>query len=1079
MGDFVHLHVHDCYSINDGLCKVNDLVKRAKELGMKSLAITNHGNMYSAVYFYKACKKEGIKPIIGCEVYVQPNNKKKLVRDNRHLVLLAKNETGYKNLVKILSDANMEGFYYNPRTDLEFLKTHSEGLVALSACVGGDIAREYFQHIEENLNPFYEPTEEELQRLYEEAYIKTLKKVKKYIEIFGTENYFLEIQNNGLEDQYEWNEVVYRLAKSTGLRIVCTNDVHYVYKKDASVHDAVMAIQAGKTIFDKNRKSYGSDEFYLKSYDELNNGKVPQESLDITNEIADMCNFDFEFGNYHIPIYDCPEGFNNTEEFLDHIVEEGMVRRYGYERAMSKELQDRKTFELQVIRQMGFNDYFLLTWDFINFCKTNDIAVGPGRGCFEPDNYVLMANGRVKKIKNVKIGDYVLTHKGNIQKVDNVYIYNVDEEMTSLKPEGMASIKCTNDHKILAVKTPKCKWEAMRNTYCSKKCKRFESCKYRDKSYLFEPEWIEANNLNRGDFVVYPKPKLPDFNYDLIIDLAQVDEKIKSDERNVWYETGSNHIKQKTINRFISINNLDLIKVFGIYIGNGYTSFSEEKSSYHVGIAFPEHKYEDLIFCKSIIEETFGVHTYEHWNKKHSCVTLECSSKILAKWFKVTFGSSAKYKCIPDFLMTNDANITKSLIWGLMRSDGHMPTDYDFKLKYSSISYNLISQFKLLLASVGYYSSIHERVHKKHQNWNNEYSLTMSGKQLLILKEDIFPDMTVKKQKYFRNDFYQDENNFYFKIKSKNNYIYKGKVYDLSVPGDTSYIVNQTAVHNSAAGSIVSYAIGITDVDPIRFDLLFFRFLNPDRVGMPDIDVDFSTKNRYKVINYVKEKYGRERVCNIITYQMKKAKSSVRNAGRVLDMPMKLVDKVAKLIPMDGDLREIMEQSLELSSLYQTDNNVKQILDLAIGIQGTPSATSQHAAGIIIAPSRVDDYVPLMRSKDGEPVAAFDMSTLEELGMLKCDFLALKNLDIIDECVELVEKNRGIKITRQDLLNFVDDPNTYKLIAEGKTLGLFQVESEGMSSYAKQMKIANIDELSALLSLYRPRTNGFYSSVYR
>ena len=663
MGDFVRLHVHDCYSINDGLCKVNDLVKRAKELGMKSLAITNHGNMYSAVYFYKACKKEGIKPIIGCEVYVQPNNKKKLVRDNRHLVLLAKNETGYKNLVKILSDANMEGFYYNPRTDLEFLKTHSEGLVALSACVGGDIAREYFQHIEENLNPFYEPTEEELQRLYEEAYIKTLKKVKKYIEIFGKENYFLEIQNNGLEDQYEWNEVIYRLAKSTGLRIVCTNDVHYVYKKDASVHDAVMAIQAGKTIFDKNRKSYGSDEFYLKSYDELNNGKVPQESLDITNEIANMCNFDFEFGNYHIPVYDCPEGFNNTEEFLDHLVEEGMIRRYGYERAMSKELQDRKTFELQVIRQMGFNDYFLLTWDFINFCKTNNIAVGPGRG--------------------------------------------------------------------------------------------------------------------------------------------------------------------------------------------------------------------------------------------------------------------------------------------------------------------------------------------------------------------------------------------------------------------------------SAAGSIVSYAIGITDVDPIRFDLLFFRFLNPDRVGMPDIDVDFSTKNRYKVINYVKEKYGRERVCSIITYQMKKAKSSVRNAGRVLDMPMRLVDKVAKLIPMDGDLKEIIEQSLELSSLYQTDNNVKQILDLAIGIQGTPSATSQHAAGIIIAPSRVDDYVPLMRSKDGEPVAAFDMSTLEELGMLKCDFLALKNLDIIDDCVELVEKNRGIKISRQDLLNFVDDPNTYKLVAEGKTLGLFQVESEGMSSYAKQMKIANIDELSALLALYRPRANGLYSSVYR
>lgn len=365
--NFVHLHVHTNYSVNDGLSKIKNLVQRAKELGMKSLAITEHGNMFSAVAFYKECKKAGIKPIIGMEAYVCPQGMKAKVRENRHMVLLAKNEIGYKNLVKITSFANMEGYYYNPRTDYEFLSKHSEGLICLTACLGGDLARTY--------NDILANTHS-----HNKAFYEAKLKIEQLVNIFGKDNVYLEVQDNGLEEQYKWNDVVYLLSQDTGVPVVCTNDCHYVKKEDYLYHDALMAMQAKTTLTNTNRKKYESDQFYLKSREEMETGRVPVEALDITNEIADRCNFDFEFNNYHIPVFDYPEEFESNKAFLKYLVYEGLKERYPdyYER--ESEILERAEYEMQVIQNMGFNDYFLIIWDFLKWSREQGIPVGPGRG---------------------------------------------------------------------------------------------------------------------------------------------------------------------------------------------------------------------------------------------------------------------------------------------------------------------------------------------------------------------------------------------------------------------------------------------------------------------------------------------------------------------------------------------------------------------------------------------------------------------------------------------------------------------------------------------------------------------------
>lgn len=637
---FTHLHLHTGYSLLDGSSKIPELVRRVKELGMDACAITDHGVMYGVIEFYKACKAEGIKPIIGCEVYVAPGSrfekgKEKSAERYNHLILLAENDTGHKNLMKLVSRGFTEGFYYKPRVDYELLSEYHEGIIASSACLAGIVPTKLRQGD-------YEGAKAEAMRLQ---------------EIFGENNFFLELQDHGLSEQKFVNQGLMRISSETGIPLVATNDCHYLYKEDAEAHDVLICIQTQKNVYDEDRMKYEGGQFYVKSPEEMEEvfHYIP-EAIHNTEEIARRCNVEIEFGKYHLPQYPVPEGYTSLS-YLNKLCEDGFKKRYeGANEATEAMLRERLKYETDTITSMGFVDYFLIVWDYINFAKENHIAVGPGRG--------------------------------------------------------------------------------------------------------------------------------------------------------------------------------------------------------------------------------------------------------------------------------------------------------------------------------------------------------------------------------------------------------------------------------SAAGSIVAYCLGITGVDPIRYNLLFERFLNPERVTMPDIDVDFCVLRRQEVIDYVTEKYGREKVVQIVTFGTMAAKMVIRDVGRALDLPYSFCDKVAKMIP--NELKMNIEKALlinpDLKRLYDEDEEAKKLIDLSRRLEGLPRHTSIHAAGVVISKREVDRYVPVSTSSDGAVTTQYTMETIEQLGLLKMDFLGLRNLTVIEKAVELVNRNR--KKGGRDELDIekidMEDENIYLMISEGRTEGVFQLESPGMTSFMKKLRPDNIEDIIAGISLYRP-----------
>ena len=637
---FTHLHLHTGYSLLDGSSKIPELVRRVKELGMDACAITDHGVMYGVIEFYKACKAEGIKPIIGCEVYVAPGSrfekgKEKSAERYNHLILLAENDTGHKNLMKLVSRGFTEGFYYKPRVDYELLSEYHEGIIASSACLAGIVPTKL-------RNGDYEGAKAEAMRLQ---------------EIFGENNFFLELQDHGLSEQKFVNQGLMRISSETGIPLVATNDCHYLYKEDAEAHDVLICIQTQKNVYDEDRMKYEGGQFYVKSPEEMEEvfHYIP-EAIHNTEEIARRCNVEIEFGKYHLPQYPVPEGYTSLS-YLNKLCEDGFKKRYeGATEATETMLRERLKYETDTITSMGFVDYFLIVWDYINFAKENHIAVGPGRG--------------------------------------------------------------------------------------------------------------------------------------------------------------------------------------------------------------------------------------------------------------------------------------------------------------------------------------------------------------------------------------------------------------------------------SAAGSIVAYCLGITGVDPIRYNLLFERFLNPERVTMPDIDVDFCVLRRQEVIDYVTEKYGREKVVQIVTFGTMAAKMVIRDVGRALDLPYSFCDKVAKMMP--NELKMNIEKALlinpDLKRLYDEDEEAKKLIDLSRRLEGLPRHTSIHAAGVVISKREVDRYVPVSTSSDGAVTTQYTMETIEQLGLLKMDFLGLRNLTVIEKAVELVNRNR--KKEGRDELDIekidMEDENIYLMISEGRTEGVFQLESPGMTSFMKKLRPDNIEDIIAGISLYRP-----------
>lgn len=630
--DFVHLHVHTEYSLLDGASRIKDLVTAAKEAGMEALAITDHGNMYGAVTFYQECKKQGIKPIIGCEVYLAPGDRRDRVDVKgiryHHLILLAENETGYRNLSKLVSLGNIEGYYYKPRIDKEILRQYHEGLICLSACIIGEIPRAV---ISGDLEKAGELTRE-------------------YLDIFGRENFFLEIQNHGLEEERKAREGLLYLAEKYGLGLVATNDIHYVRRQDASYHDILLCIQTGATINEPGRMKFSSDDFYLKNVAEMEKLFPPdtyKDALTNSRRIADRCQVDFVFGRHYLPEFPLPEGLTG-QQYLRQLCEERITRRYD---PVTKEVRERLEYELDIIHRMGFDSYFLIVWDFINYARERGIAVGPGRG--------------------------------------------------------------------------------------------------------------------------------------------------------------------------------------------------------------------------------------------------------------------------------------------------------------------------------------------------------------------------------------------------------------------------------SAAGSIVAYALGITDIDPLRYALLFERFLNPERVSMPDIDVDFCYLRRGEVIDYVKERYGEDHVAQIITFGTMLARGAVRDVGRALDLPYGDVDRIAKLIPTElgMTLDKAMKESAEFRQLYETNAEAKRVVDYARAVEGLPRHSSTHAAGVVIAGRPLTDYLPVQLS-DGTLVTQYDKDLVERLGLLKMDFLGLRTLTVIADALENIYHSRGERIDIGKIP--LEDELTGKMLCDGQTSAVFQMESAGMTQLVKDLAPRSFEDLIPLVALYRP-----------
>ena len=639
---FAHLHVHTEYSLLDGSNKIKEYVARVKELGMNSAAITDHGVMYGVIDFYREARKQGINPILGCEVYVAPNSRfdrEVTGGDDRyyHLVLLAENNEGYENLTKIVSKGFVEGYYYKPRVDKELLRTYHKGIIALSACLAGEVPRYLTKG------------------MYEEAKDRALE----YQEIFGKGNYFLELQDHGIPDQQLVNQQLMKLSQETGIELVATNDVHYTYADDAKAHDILLCIQTGKKLSDENRMRYEGGQYYVKSEEEMA-ALFPyaRQALENTQKIADRFSVEIEFGVTKLPKYDVPEGYTSWE-YLQKLCYEGLDQRY---RTPSQELKDRLAYELDTIRHMGYVDYFLIVWDFIKYAKDHGIAVGPGRG--------------------------------------------------------------------------------------------------------------------------------------------------------------------------------------------------------------------------------------------------------------------------------------------------------------------------------------------------------------------------------------------------------------------------------SAAGSIVSYCLGITTIDPIHYQLLFERFLNPERVSMPDIDVDFCYERRQEVIDYVTRKYGKDCVAQIVTFGTLAARGVIRDVGRVMDLPYAYVDSIAKMIPQELGITidKALQMNPELRKLYESDETVTHLIDMAKRLEGLPRHCSMHAAGVVICQKPVEEYVPLSRAADGTITTQFIMTTLEELGLLKMDFLGLRTLTVIQNAVQLARKKQpDLQIDKIDY----DDKAVLDYIGTGKTEGIFQLESGGMKNFMKELQPHSLEDVIAGISLYRPGPMDFIPQYIR
>ena len=1054
MIEYAQLHCHTKYSVQDAIPSHKDYVDAIYKHNQASskykclgYVATEHGTLFGITKSAEAClnpdaKERALKPVYGSEVYMvedlatNPNP----VKERYHLILIAKNETGLKNLYKIVSHAGMNSFKPKqkafPITDITYMKDHGEGIICLTACVAGMVPNLI-------LNGDMDGAE---------------KLVKRLNNIF--DEVYLEVQPHDFPEQLIVNNGMINLASITGNKLVMTCDSHYINASDSQYHDILkdMCHQRRFTVTAHLKTGEEMEEFCI-------NNNIPLEAISNSAEIFKQCNVTLkpEDHNALLPIFPCPKGHNPDtclRELCFDSIQERIIRNGITE---PKKYIKQLIYELDVICNAGFASYFLILWDWFKWCRENDILCGAGRGCFEPEMMVSLENGYCKPIKDVQPGEYVINGDGNSNKVLFKHEYDIKEQMTEINICGN-NIKCTNDHKILTLITEKCANGSQKNIYCKDKC-RIKSCKFRKRQEL---NWVEASKLKKGDMLAYPKPKLH--------------------KKNIYSVDLSKYGNTDNINSNILINR-DFAEFIGLYLGNGWLIMDDKYRKYAVGNAFQPNCKDKINRYTELVNKVFGnnikVSLLRH--KTRNIVQLMFYNKTIVNFMNDICGHYALHKRIPDLLLVNDNDCIKSLMIGMMDTDGCYKDSQ--KIVYSSINYGMISQLKMLFAHLGYYGSITERIHKKH-DWHNEYKLQIGGKQLYTLKADFLKKIIIGTKKYTRNDFLQDDKYFYFKVLGISHYDYTGKVYDLNVENNHTYMINNSVVHNSAAGSIVSYLLNITKIDPIKNGFFFERFLSPSRLEFPDIDTDIPRDKRAEAISYLLSKYGKENVSQIITYGEYKLKNTTKaimsNLGCSFteqneitrDIPdmidgkqvnYDLIEKVATDSDnekyssfTDGEKKQLKKMYDKYQELFQKYPSVYHGLK---HICGCISNTGIHAGGVILCNKNITESAAIIDGGDTAvlPLIQLEMSELDYFGFLKIDALGLKTLDIIKETMRL--SNLGY-----DWYDSEDysDQSVYDMLKSGETTDVFQLSAYMPTTMLVDFDAKTLSDLSAINAGNRP-----------
>ncbi|EJF07693.1 DNA polymerase III, alpha subunit [Thiovulum sp. ES] len=1034
---YTHLHFHTDYSLLDGANKIKNVAKKIKELGMSSVAITDHGNMFGAIDFYQTMSREGIKPIIGMEAYVTNHDFGVKEKGIFHLCLYAKDEVGYQNLMYLSSQA-FENMYYKPRIPKKMLKERSEGLVCTSACLAGEVNF----HLNQS-----DKNRERGSKGYEEA-----KKVAlEYKEIFG-DDFYLEIMRHGIGHQFNIDNDLIRLSKETGIQLVATNDTHYTNAEDSEAHEVYMAIGTGKTWNDPKRMRHTVHEFFIKSPADMEKVfKDIPEAVENTNVIADKCNLKLNLGN------PTPPNFKFTLEYAKEIDLElpQKEERFSFEndavlfteqsrRGLEERLKfvpeeehqkyrDRLEHEINTINSMKFPGYMLIVWDFVRYSGETNIPVGPGRGCLTKEAQVYVKDGfgfTQKSIDEVQVGDIVISHKNREKEVLETFKYEIEEELYKIETfygDFVNPIVLTGDHKV----------------------------------YLGNGEWKEAKEITEKDCLFQPIPKyLEDTSDDIKFDLLNFydDSDFELIKERIFYKNDI-FIKPVVIfnyneksNSFEPVEEFDDVELFG-RTERGVSRYIRkdllaELIIYYIynGYLNEKHKTVNLVLNRSSMSRYLGIYLLEMGYKVYRAFSKDKETFIIQDRILFSFFKKNNVQTLFNLLNSLTSEVKNNILYMLLGQSNNIENMCDT---------NSTEDLELFF----------------REREIAEYTRMLLLSTYKPVSIEVLDNIYVLKSHFASNE--EEYQTFDDHIKLKVRKITKipkkkTEVFDFSVKDDHSYTTTNYTVHNSAAGSLVAFALRITDIDPLKYDLLFERFLNPERVSMPDIDMDFAQNKRKEIIRYVQEKYGRENVAQVTTFSSLLPKGVIRDVSRVFDIPLPIVNEFVKLIPeeLKITLKKAKESEPRITDSLQNNPDLQKVWDISEKLEGLKRNTGIHAAGLVISNEALWNKTPLHLSKEGDFVTQYSLDYLEDVDLIKFDFLGLKTLDVIFGAIDLVKKHKNIDIVWHDI--DMNDPKVYEMMSAGKTIGMFQIESGGMRDLNKRMKPSNFEDVIALIALYRP-----------